>query len=67
LNTSDCSEETEKQLGDPLDSFWKNIVFGGCGVKKVIRRNFCEVFLSTRMQRDTWLREVEEMLLKGYS
>ncbi|MDC7235600.1 MAG: NAD(P)H-dependent oxidoreductase [Spirochaetales bacterium] len=67
FNTSDCSEETEEQLGDPLEKFWKNIAFGGCGVKKVIRRNFCNVFRSTSEIRGKWLDEVESMLIQGFS
>lgn len=67
FNTSDCSDETEKELGDPLDAFWKKIVFGGCGVQRVVRRNFCEVFLSSAEQRAAWLDEVEEILLNSYS
>lgn len=65
FNTSDCSEEREMQLGDPLDGFWKTIAFGGCGVEKVVRRNFYEVFLSTAEMRASWLDQVERMLRDG--
>lgn len=66
FNTSDCSEAAEAELGDPLDGFWKNIVFGGCGVKKVIRRNFCEVFLSSAELREGWLKDVAKLMKDNF-
>jgi putative NADPH-quinone reductase len=66
FNTSDCSWDNEMELGDPLDGFWKRIVFGGCGVQKVLRKNFYNVFLSTEEERKEWLELVTEMMKEGY-
>jgi NAD(P)H dehydrogenase (quinone) len=62
FNTSDCSEAVESELGDPLESFWKDRVFKSCGVKNVFRRNLCEVFISTGETRKLWLNEVAREL-----
>jgi NAD(P)H dehydrogenase (quinone) len=59
FNTANTPQETEEELyGDPLETLWRKVVFGLCGVPTVYRRNFSSVILSTLEQRQAWLREV---------
>ncbi|MGZ3636117.1 MAG: NAD(P)H-dependent oxidoreductase [Syntrophales bacterium] len=63
FNTSNTPEEREMNVfGDPLETIWKNCIFGLCGVKNFHRRTFGVIVTSTREQRITWLREVEEIV-----
>jgi putative NADPH-quinone reductase len=60
FNTSDTPEDREmEQFGDPLETIWKNCIFGFCGVKNVYRKNFSIVVISTPEQRAEWLAEVQ--------
>jgi putative NADPH-quinone reductase len=59
FNTANTPDEYElKVLGDPLEKFWKQCVFGLCGVKNVQRRNYSVIITSTPEQRAAWLAEV---------
>jgi putative NADPH-quinone reductase len=59
FNTANTPQEQEEQLyGDPLETLWRKVVFGLCGVTAVYRRNFSPVILSTTEQREAWLGEV---------
>jgi putative NADPH-quinone reductase len=59
FNTANTPQEKEEELyGDPLETLWRKVVFGLCGVTTVYRRNFSSVILSTPDQRQAWLREV---------
>ena len=59
FNTANTPQEQEEKLyGDPLETLWRKVVFGLCGVTTVYRRNFSPVILSTPEQRQAWLREV---------
>jgi len=49
-------------FGDPLETLWKNCIFGLCGVPLFFRKNFAVVVTSTAAQRQAWLEEVREML-----
>ncbi len=49
-------------FGDPLETLWKNCIFGLCGVPLFYRKNFAVVVTSTLDQRQAWLEEVREML-----
>ncbi len=61
FNTSNTSEEREQAVfGDPLDTIWKNCIFGLCGVNNVYRKTFGVIVTSTPQQRDAWLQEVAE-------
>jgi NAD(P)H dehydrogenase (quinone) len=63
FNTSNTPAERENELfGDPLDTLWKNCIFGLCGVDKVVRRMYAPVFGSTSEQRAKWLAEVQELV-----
>jgi NAD(P)H dehydrogenase (quinone) len=61
FNTSNTPEERERSVfGDPLETLWKNCIFGLCGVNNFHRRMFSVIVTSTREQRVMWLKEVEE-------
>ncbi len=63
FNTSNTDPERERTVfGDPLDTIWKNCVFGLCGVTDVRRRTFSVIVTSTEMQRERWLKEVREFI-----
>jgi len=60
FNTSNTAPEREKRVfGDPLETLWKNCVFGLCGVKICRRRTFSIVITSTEAQRIRWLGDVK--------
>ena len=60
FNTANTPQEKEVELyGDPLETLWRKVVFGLCGVTDVHRRNFTPVILSTPEQRRAWLEEVK--------
>ena len=61
FNTSNTEAEREKRVfGDPLETMWKNCIFGLCGVTGFHRRMFTIVVTSTAEQRAEWLEEVRE-------
>ena len=63
INTSNTEPEREKSVfGDPLETIWKNCVFGLCGVDVFHRRTFSTVITSTEAQRRQWLDEVKAMI-----
>ena len=63
FNTSNTEPEREKNVfGDPLETIWKNCVFGLCGVPVFYRRTFSVVITSTEAQRRQWLEEVREVI-----
>ena len=63
FTTSNTPRERELAVfGDPLETLWKNCIFGLCGVPLFFRKNFAVVVTSTPAQRQAWLEEVREML-----
>jgi NAD(P)H dehydrogenase (quinone) len=63
FNTSNTSEERERAVfGDPLETIWKNCIFGLCGITNVHRRTFGIVVTSTEMMREAWLGQVRAMV-----
>jgi NAD(P)H dehydrogenase (quinone) len=63
FTTSNTPFERESAVfGDPLETIWKNCIFGLCGVPLFYRKNFSVVVTSTPTQRQAWLEEVREML-----
>lgn len=59
FNTANTPQEKEEALfGDPLEIHWRKVVFGLCGVRRVYRKNFSPVIVSTPAQRAQWLEEV---------
>ncbi len=60
FNTSNTADEREMRVfGDPLETIWKNCIFGLCGIQDVRRRTFNIVVTSTQDQRVKWLNEVK--------
>jgi putative NADPH-quinone reductase len=58
FNTSNTETEREKNVfGDPLETIWRNCVFGLCGVANFHRRTFNVVITSSEDQRKRWLDE----------
>jgi putative NADPH-quinone reductase len=49
-------------FGDPLDTIWKNCIFGLCGVSEVHRRMFGVVVTSSPSQRAAWLAETAALV-----
>lgn len=62
LNTANTPQEKEESLyGDPLELHWVKVVFGICGVPRVVRRNFSPVITSTPAMREQWLDEARTL------
>jgi len=59
FNTSNTAVDREQNVfGDPLETIWRNCIFGLCGVTNFYRRTFGIVVTSTEAQRQNWLEEV---------
>jgi NAD(P)H dehydrogenase (quinone) len=66
INTSNTPRERElAAFGDPLETLWKNCVFGLCGVGSVTRRTYAPVSGSSAEQRAEWLAEVALLVAKA--
>ena len=67
FNTANTAEQREKSIfRDPLDTIWRNCVFGLCGVQIVQRRTFQIVVTSTPQERRAWLGEVETAVRRHF-
>ena len=67
FNTSNTPEDRElKVFGDPLETIWKNCIFGLCGVNGFHRRMFAKIVTSTVRQRNEWLDDVAEIVNRLY-
>ena len=67
FNTANTPGERERQVfGDPLETLWRNCVFGLCGVKNVHCRTFTLVVTSTPEQRAGWLAEVRGTVTQDF-
>ena len=63
FNTSNTSAMREREIfGDPLETLWKNCIFGLCGVDRFVRRMIGIVVTSSAMQRAQWLEEVRGVI-----
>lgn len=61
FNTSNTPPEREQEVfGDPLETLWKNCIFGLCGVKTFYRKNYGEIVTSTPEKRELWLEDVRK-------
>ena len=59
FSTSNTPRDYEVEVyGDPLEVFWKTIVFSVVGAKSFERRNFEQIILSDEPTRAGWLEEV---------
>lgn len=59
VNPANSSDEVERALGDPLERFWRELVFGFGGVSDVRRLRLAGVADSSVAQRQEWLERVE--------
>ena len=60
-NTSNTETKRERKVfGDPLETIWKNCIFGLCGITNFHRRMFNVVVTSTEAQRKVWLNDVKK-------
>jgi NAD(P)H dehydrogenase (quinone) len=67
FNTSNTALERELRVfGDPLETLWKNCIFGLCGVSVVHREMFQVIVTSTIEQRREWLEMVREIVKKYF-
>lgn len=67
FTTSNTPEARERAVfGDPLETIWKNCVFGLCGVDNFYRKNFGVIVTSAPGQRSKWLDEVREITNKYF-
>ncbi len=57
-NTETCRERNV--FGDPLETIWKNCIFGLSGVTNFHRRMFSVVVTSTNAERKNWLVSVRQ-------
>jgi NAD(P)H dehydrogenase (quinone) len=63
FNTSNTNPVRElAAFGDPLETIWKNCVFGLCGVEEFTRRTFSPIVTSTQSEREQWLLEVRDVI-----
>jgi NAD(P)H dehydrogenase (quinone) len=63
ITTANTPQEKEVAfLGDPLEVFWRQVVFGLCGVSNVQRLIFSPVIVSQLEQRQQWLQQVESAM-----
>jgi len=68
FNTSNTMQERELQVfGDPMETIWKNCIFGLCGVKTFYRETYSVVITSTIDQRRKWLQKVREVVNNYFS
>jgi NAD(P)H dehydrogenase (quinone) len=64
--TNTLVEREMKVFGDPLERLWRDCIFQFCGVKTVHRRNFGVIVTSTGEQRQSWLDEAKEIVIKHF-
>lgn len=63
FNTSNTPSRRELEaFGDPLETLWKNCIFGLCGVSEFYRKMYSVVVTSTPEERQTWLQDVKEII-----
>ncbi len=68
FNTSNTPEEREQEVfGDPLETLWKNCIFGLCGITQFYRKMFGVVVTSSESQRRGWLREAAGIVNRFYA
>lgn len=68
FTTSNTPREVELSVyHDPLENFWRDVVFGLTGAKSFERRNFEPIILSDDRRRAEWLDEVEQIIRRRFS
>ncbi len=67
FNTGNTETARERDVfGDPLETIWKNCVFGLCGVTEFHRKLYNIVVVSTEAQRKAWLADASETIDRIY-
>ncbi len=67
FNTSNTGAERERDVfGDPLETIWKNCIFGLCGVHNFYRKTFGIIVTSTPQQKEEWLQEVRDVVTRYF-
>ena len=67
FTTSNTPRDYELEVyGDPLENFWKTIVFSLVGSKSFERRNFEQIILSDEKTRAEWLAEVDATIRRRF-
>ena len=67
FNTSNTLPDREQNaFGDPLQTIWKNCIFGICGVADFHRKTYCVVVTSTHEQRAAWLDDVRAIVNENF-
>jgi NAD(P)H dehydrogenase (quinone) len=67
FNTANTSKEREENIFlDPLETIWKNCIFYLCGVRIFYRKIFRIVVTSNEEQRNEWLKDVEQTMIKYF-
>ncbi len=67
FNTANTAPAREQRtFGDPLETIWRNCIFGLCGIATFHRRTFSVVVTSTEDERKRWLAEVGETIDKFF-
>jgi putative NADPH-quinone reductase len=67
ITTANNPQEREVELyGDPLEVFWKKVVFGICGIPNVRRLIFAPVITSSPEQRAAWLEETRRTVAEVF-
>lgn len=67
FNTANTYPEREQTVfGDPLETIWKNCIFGLCGITDVRRTTFSVVVTSTRAERTAWLDQAASIITDAF-
>ena len=67
FTTSNTPRDYELEVyGDPLENFWKTIVFSLVGSKSFERRNFEQIILSDEKTRADWLADVDATIRRRF-
>ncbi len=67
FNTANTAPAREQHtFGDPLETIWRNCIFGLCGIGTFHRRTFSIVVTSTESERKQWLAEARETVNKFF-
>jgi putative NADPH-quinone reductase len=62
--TANTPREKELELyGDPLDLYWRKVVFGMCGIPKTAVIPVSSVITSSAEQRAAWLVQIQQRIL----
>ena len=68
FTTSNTPRDYELEVyGDPLEKFWKTLVFSVVGSKSFERRNFEQIILSDEKMRADWLAEVDATIKRRFN